>query len=67
MPERHILTLGANMPVRLLDHVLTATEQALHELGIARMWITREGRNLRVLAEVPLDFGDEAVDFSDGT
>ncbi|GAA4727972.1 hypothetical protein GCM10023350_08820 [Nocardioides endophyticus] len=54
MTEVHILTIAANLPISLLDRVLTATERALDDLGVSRVRITSEGRNLRVVADVPL-------------
>lgn len=66
MPEVHVLTLAANLPLPLLDGVLTATEQALGNLGISKVWIAVEGRDLKVLADVPLCFGTGPVDHAEG-
>jgi hypothetical protein len=56
--EVHILTIAANLPTSLLDSVLTATEQALEELGVSKVWIISEGRNLRVVADVQFSCDD---------
>jgi hypothetical protein len=60
--EFHILTLAGNLPLSMLDRVLTATEQALEELGVSKVWITLEGRNLKVVTDVPFSCGDELND-----
>lgn len=58
----HVLTIEANLPVPLLDRVLTAIELALDDLGASRVWITPEGQRLRVLANVPRGVGDGHAD-----
>ena len=55
MPTIEVLTLSDAVPVSLLDRVLTATEQALHEAGAEQIWITRQARTLTVMAELPAD------------
>ncbi|KQW45936.1 hypothetical protein ASC77_18645 [Nocardioides sp. Root1257] len=55
MRQLHILTIAGNLPLSLLDRVLTATEQSLRDLGVSRVWITSDGGNLKVLAEIPAD------------
>lgn len=62
MPEIHILTVAANLPLPLVDRVLTATEHGLVDLGVCKFWTVRHGQDLRVLAEMPAELGGWPLD-----
>ena len=51
----HVLTLGPYLPVRVLDQILTATEHALTQAGVTRVWAERSAWGTVVMAELPAD------------
>ena len=55
MPTIEVVTVSDAVSPSLLDRVLTATEQALHEAGAEQIWITRHASNLTVMAELSGD------------
>ncbi len=53
MREIHVLTVSSNLPMRLLDELLTRTESVLHEHGASRVWVDPTQPGTSVLAEFP--------------
>jgi hypothetical protein len=49
----HILTLNPNLPLALVDRILTAAEAALTDGGVSRMWVDPDTREIAVMAELP--------------
>ena len=37
----HVLTLAPGLPIRVLDQILTVTEQSLTQAGATRIWAER--------------------------
>ncbi len=55
MPTLHVVTVMPNLPLRLLDHMLTRIESALQDAGASRVWIADARAGLAVMAELPSD------------
>jgi hypothetical protein len=53
VPELHVLTVNAGLPVRLLEALLTRTEAVLEEQGATRIWVDPARPGTTVLAEFP--------------
>ena len=49
----HVLTLGLGLPLRVLDHILTATEHTLTQAGATRIWVERSAWGTVVMADLP--------------
>jgi hypothetical protein len=56
LPTR-VLTLTPGLPLRVLDQILTATEQSLTEAGATRVWALRSTSGTVVMADLPADSG----------
>jgi hypothetical protein len=52
MSTVELITVSRHAPVVVLDRVLTAAQEALDDVGAARVWVDRQGDNLTVLAEL---------------
>ncbi len=52
MSTVELITVSRHAPVAVLDRVLTAAQEALDDVGAARVWLDRQGDNLTVLAEL---------------
>jgi len=53
MPTLHVVTVMPNLPLQLLDHVLTRVELALEDVGASRVWVADVRPGLAVMAELP--------------
>ena len=53
----HVLTLTPGLPIRVLDQILTATEQSLTEAGATRVWALRSTSGTVVMADFPVESG----------
>lgn len=51
--EVHVLTVSSNLPMGLLDDLLTSAETLLHKHGASRVWIDAAQPGNAVLAEFP--------------
>lgn len=49
----HVLTLAPGLPIRVLDQILTVTEQSLTQAGATRIWAERSTSGTVVMAERP--------------
>ena len=58
MPTIEVLTVSESVSLPVLDRVLTATQEALHDAGACRVWVERESLALTVMAELPVDPDD---------
>lgn len=54
-PPTRVLTLTPGLPIRVLDQILTATEQSLTEAGATRVWALRSTSGTVVMADLPGD------------
>ena len=52
-----VLTLTPGLPIRVLDQILTATEQSLTEAGATRVWALRSTSGTVVMADLPAEPG----------
>ena len=52
MSTVELVTVSRHAPLAVLDRVLTAAQEALDDVGAARVWVDRQGDNLTVLAEL---------------
>ena len=50
-----VLTLTPGLPIRVLDQILTATEQSLIEGGATRVWALRSTSGVVVMADLPAE------------
>ena len=55
MPPVHVMTVVPDLPLWLLDHVLSRTEQALVEAGASHVWIATDLPAIAVMAELALE------------
>lgn len=62
----HVLTLalGPDLPIRVLDEILTATEESLTRAGATRVWAERAPDGMVVLADLPVGAGEQGSDGS---
>ena len=60
----HVLTLTPGLPIRVLDQILTATEQSLTEAGATRVWALRSTSGTVVMADLPKESGQPGEDGS---
>lgn len=63
LPTR-VLTLTPGLPIRVLDQILTATEQSLTEAGATRVWALRSTSGTVVMADLPAEPGQHGEDGS---
>lgn len=61
MHEVQILNVSSNLPVALLDDLLTCTESVLQVHGASRVWIDAAQPGTTVVAEFPEPAGRPAV------
>ena len=52
-----VLTLSPGLPIRVLDQILTVTEQSLTEAGATRVWALRSTSGTVVMADLPVESG----------
>ena len=62
----HVLTLslGPGLPIRVLDQILTATEEGLTEAGATRVWAERSPAGMVVMADLPAGADEQGSDWS---
>jgi hypothetical protein len=49
----HVLILAPDLPIQVMDQILTATEQSLMEAGATRVWAQRSTAGTVVKADLP--------------
>lgn len=54
----HVLILAPDLPIQVLDRILTATEQSLIEAGATRVWAQRSTAGTVVKADLPVAAGE---------
>jgi len=57
----HVLILAPDLPIQVLDQILTATEQSLVQAGATRVWAERSPLGTVVKADLPA-VADELLD-----
>lgn len=62
----HVLTLAlsSDLPIRVLDDILTATEESLTQAGATRVWAERSPSGMVVLADLSASAGEQGSDRS---
>jgi hypothetical protein len=58
------LTLGPGLPIRVLDQILTATEESLTEAGATRVWAERSPSGMVVMADLPTGADEQRSDWA---